>query len=473
MQNNKQFHSFETLSQQLKNYIIRKKPTIKEINDSFLDIILFCSIEYDLNDLSKNQKEKQQQINYIKELNEQLGKFPTDFEKQNMLKLLFIPNMKLIIDMISINLFRRPAAMIKEIKPNLTYEFEVIETNPQRERFKCFSDFLLFIVIETEQKYLKKFITKQFICEFVQSFNREDSYEKDELFRLFKNLYCFQYARNLREALYQQLRSLIHEDYKLEGVQTILWSIYQFTRGFTTPLREEHVITFKSVLIPLYKVKLFEDKDFFNDLEILCHEFISKDSSLAYSLLEAIIRYWPYDNTQKQLIFLNIILGIIEICECQSLKNIIQKLLWRLAQCITGSNLQVADRAMCFFENESFLKVFIYYKALTYPLFTYSICQLANNHWHPVMKQSFTLLKTIIKDLDNQSFEEALAQKSEYFFPIVNGNIKLIYKNEEKWKIIFAQAKQKDPSISEPIFIDTNVITENNILNKKYIRVGD
>ncbi|KAL4479129.1 hypothetical protein ABPG72_008959 [Tetrahymena utriculariae] len=326
MQNSQSYHSFETLSQQLENCIIKtRKPTIseiKEISQQFFDKIRFCLIHYDLKDFNKNQKENQEILSYILE-----------YQSFHNFRNFFFENIKLILNI--------------------------------------------------------------------------------------KNYYFF---------LTYCLNSQIHEYCKNAGIAWLLENFTIFCKGLATPLLEKHVILFKKVIIPLLKVQTYHL--FHNELANIFDVFILyKDSSFKYPLLQSILRYWPYHNTQNQLIFLVLILNIINICECQHLQSIIPKLFYHLLQCLTGSNLQVTDQ------------------------------------------ESFIAVKTIIKDLDTPSFEEALAQKREPFQAVINGNINLIHKNEEKWKILFAQAKQKDPSICEPMipYLDTHSLTEHNLLQNEYI----
>jgi serine/threonine-protein phosphatase 2A regulatory subunit B' len=49
---------------------------------------------------------------------------------------------------------------------------------------------------------------------------------------------------------------LIHENYKFNGAAELLDILASIISGFAVPLREEHVIFFKTVIIPLHKVYL-------------------------------------------------------------------------------------------------------------------------------------------------------------------------------------------------------------------------
>jgi len=70
--------------------------------------------------------------------------------------------------------------------------------------------------------------------------------------------------------------------------------------------------------------------------------------------------------------------------------------------------LQVADRAMCFFENDYFLNILKTYKEKTFPMLVPVIVDLAENHWHKILQESLIALKTILKEIDPYAFEEAL-----------------------------------------------------------------
>lgn len=77
-------------------------------------------------------------------------------------------------------------------------------------------------------------------------------------------------------------------------------------------------------------------------------------------------------------------------------------------KCIGGIHLQVADRAMCFFENDYFLNILKTYKDKTFPMLVPVIVDLAENHWHKILQESLIALKVILKEIDPYAFEEAL-----------------------------------------------------------------
>ena len=72
---------------------------------------------------------------------------------------------------------------------------------------------------------------------------------------------------------------------------------------------------------------------------------------------------------------------------------------------IQGDHLQVADRAMCFFENDYFLNILRTYKEQTFPMLVPVITDLAKNHWHKILQDSLIALETILKEIDKSQFD--------------------------------------------------------------------
>ncbi len=80
--------------------------------------------------------------------------------------------------------------------------------------------------------------------------------------------------------------------------------------------------------------------------------------------------------------FLTELQEILEVCEVDKLSGLVPKLFKRIVKCISGSHLQIADRAMCFFENDYFLSILKSYKEVTFPMLVPVIVRLADTHWH-------------------------------------------------------------------------------------------
>ena len=84
--------------------------------------------------------------------------------------------------------------------------------------------------------------------------------------------------------------------------------------------------------------------------------FLSKDPNLAfpvkflqksikfninnfYKLVEGLLRYWPFGNSVKEVMFLTELVEVLEVCEITKLEPLITKLFKRLIKCIAGPHL--------------------------------------------------------------------------------------------------------------------------------------
>lgn len=105
-------------------------------------------------------------------------------------------------------------------------------------------------------KSLKVFITHVFIQEFLELFDSEEPKEREYLKNILHRLYAKLVPRRkmIRKAMSDCFLTLIHETYKFNGVAELLDILASIISGFAVPLREEHVISFKNVMIPLHKV---------------------------------------------------------------------------------------------------------------------------------------------------------------------------------------------------------------------------
>jgi serine/threonine-protein phosphatase 2A regulatory subunit B' len=209
----------------------------------------------------------------------------------------------------------------------------------------------------------------------------------------------------IRKAINECFFSLINETHKFNGAAELLDILASIISGFAVPLRDEHVIFFKNVIIPLHKVQTCSQ--FYEQLLRCSMLFLTKDRTLAIPLLERLLKYWPFANCVKETLFLTELQEVIDVCEVEKVEPLIPNLFRRIVKCIGGIHLQVADRAMCFFENDYFLNILKTYKSETFPMLVPVIVNLAENHWHKILQESLIALKTILKEIDPYSFEES------------------------------------------------------------------
>ena len=181
--------------------------------------------------------------------------------------------------------------------------------------------------------------------------------------------------------------------------------------------------------------------------------FLAKDPSLGLFLLDGLIKYWPFANSPKEVMFISELIEVLETCEVQKLEPYIPKVFKRLVKCISGLHLQVADRAMCFFENDYFLNILKTYKGETFPMLVPVIVDLAENHWHKILQESLIALKTILKEIDPYAFDEAVKMTPKERKKYAVKQDEEERKNyDSKWGRLNQKLKIQNSDFKEPTF---------------------
>ena len=179
--------------------------------------------------------------------------------------------------------------------------------------------------------------------------------------------------------------ALIHENHKFNGTAELLGILASIIGGFEIPLKDEHVSFFQNIIIPLHKVQTCSQ--FYDQLVRCCMLFIQKDRTLAFPLLEGLLKFWPFGNCSKEILFLKEMQEILEVCKIDKIEDLVPRLFKRILKCISGHHFQVAERSICFFKNKSFLNILKTYKEKTFPIIVPIVVNLAENHQHKNLQE--------------------------------------------------------------------------------------
>ena len=197
--------------------------------------------------------EKNERLKYIAELSDYLT-------NQHHVLNLVIPNLDNVMEMIQKNIFR-PLPVVKKNATGMDVgiEEEEIVIDPSWPHLQPVYEFFLQLIVNdaADVKSLKTFITHKFIQEFLELFDSEEPKEREYLKNILHRLYAKLVPRRkmIRKAINECFYALIHETHKFNGAAELLDILASIISGFAVPLRDEHVIFFKNVIIPLHKVQ--------------------------------------------------------------------------------------------------------------------------------------------------------------------------------------------------------------------------
>jgi len=458
-------------TQQNKNYknTATTQPTSNQPKDAkeFTKKLQICMQIYNFNDEEKNVNEKNERLKALQELQEMIS------NPQTMTNIV-MPNLEHVINMIKKNIFR-PLPVVKKqgLAGETPMEEEEVIIDPSWPHLQPVYEFFLQLIINesVDMKSLRSYITHKFIQEFLELFDSEEPKEREYLKNILHRLYAKLVPRRkmIRKAMTDTFNALIHENYKFNGTSELQDILASIISGFAVPLREEHVIFFHNIIIPLHKVQTCHK--YHNELLRCSMLFLSKEPNLAFPLINGLLKYWPFANYTKETLFLSELLDILEVCcDVAKLEPLVPKIFKRIVKCIASPHLQVSDRTMCFFEHEFFLNILKTYKHIAFAILVPVISHLANNHWHKLILESLCALRNIIRDIDPALYDKYANDKtSPYLYLVKDPDTLKDERNitEEKWEILTQKARQLNPKFRNPVvpYIDKHIVGEHNGLN--------
>jgi serine/threonine-protein phosphatase 2A regulatory subunit B' len=110
--------------------------------------------------------------------------------------------------------------------------------------------------------------------------------------------------------------------------------------------------------------------------------FVSKDNSLVYTLLDGLMKYWPFANYIKEVLFLSELLEALEVTDLDKLQPYLNKIILRFIKAISSQHVSVRDRAISYFDNQFFVNLLSVYSRKIYPMMVPAISEIGDTHWN-------------------------------------------------------------------------------------------
>ena len=141
-----------------------------------------------------------------------------------------------------------------------------------------------------------------------------------------------------------------YEQDRHSGIAELLEILGSIINGFALPLKHEHKLFLRKVLIPMHKVRSLHH--FHQQLSYCVSQFVDKDPELAVPVLSGLLQYWPISNSSKEVLFLNELEQILELTQPEEFGLLVPALFRRVAVSIASPHFQVAERALFLWHNE-------------------------------------------------------------------------------------------------------------------------
>jgi serine/threonine-protein phosphatase 2A regulatory subunit B' len=341
-----------------------------------------------------------------------------------------------IVKMVSTNLLRT--------LPPQTEDYDPEEDEPAMEVMwphlqVVYEFFLRFIVSnEVNGKVAKRFVDQNFIKRWIELFDAEDPRERDYVKTVLHRMYgkFMSYRSSIRKIISQVFFRFIYETGRHNGIAELLEILGSIINGFAIPLKKEHIQFLERALIPLHKprgVAVYHPQ-----LSYCVAQYVEKDPETIVIIVQGLVRYWPWNNAAKQVLFLNELEEVLELCRGEQLAQIQDQLYRLLAACLSSSHFQVAERALYFWNSEHLcVNVLSQTKApVLLPYVFGPLSKSAAGHWNQAVEQLAQSILKMYMEMDQALYDKC---SREY----ADKQKKLDQEREaaaSKWKSIIDQA---------------------------------
>ncbi|UYV74617.1 PPP2R5D [Cordylochernes scorpioides] len=233
---------------------------------------------------------------------------------------------------------------------------------------------------------------------------RERDYIKTTLHRIygkFLSLRAF-----IRKSINNVFFRFIYETERHNGVADLLEILGSIINGFSVPLKEEHKSFLLVALLPLHKAQCLGS--FHPQLAYCVVQFLDKDPSLAELIVARLLQHWPRVNSPKEVMFLNEMEEILDVIEPAEFTKVMVPLFKKLAQCVSSPHFQVAERALCYWNNEYILSLFSDNASVLMPIMLPPMYSNSKSHWNMTIHGLIYNALKIMMEMNQRLFDQCV-----------------------------------------------------------------
>ena len=255
-----------------------------------------------------------------------------------------------IIEMVKVNLFRTLPPQAEDFDP----EEDEPAMEPAWPHLQVVYEFFLRFIVSTEVngKVAKKYVDQTFIRMWIELFDAEDPRERDYVKTVLHRMYgkFMSYRSYIRKAISQVFFRYIYETGRHNGIGELLEILGSIINGFAIPLKKEHLQFLEKALLPLHKPRSVAV--YHPQLSYCISQYVEKDPETIVVVVQGLARFWPWGCAAKQVLFLNELEEILELCRADQLTLVQDDLFKLLASCLASPHFQVAERALYYWNSE-------------------------------------------------------------------------------------------------------------------------
>ncbi|CAK9315293.1 unnamed protein product [Citrullus colocynthis] len=321
-----------------------------------------------------------------------------------------------LMSLVSANLFRAlpPPSLAVAITSTVAEENDVAaaSTVPSLNwlQLEIVYDILLWLLINLDTQTLEKHIDNTFLLGLLSLFDSEESRERESLKNIIHQIYYkfTKYRSFMRKAMSGVFLEYIFETERHNGIAEMLEIWGSIINGFAVPLKEEHKIFLKRILIPLHKVKGMQG--FNKQLGYCVYQFVEKESELGGLVVRKIIKYWPQANSQKEIKLIEELEDLVEKLDTKLYRDLALPFCSHMTKCFNSLNSMVAERALYIWNSEAFVTMVSTAMEEVFPVIIRGMENIIWRHWNENVKELAHNVKVILEEMNPTLYYKTLHQ---------------------------------------------------------------
>lgn len=284
----------------------------------------------------------------------------------------------------------------------------------------------------------KKYIDHKFVVKLMDLFDTEDPRERDFLKTILHRIYGK--FLGLRAFIRKQINNIfyrfIYETEHHSGIAELLEILGSIINGFALPLKEEHKMFLKNVLMPLHKTKSLSM--YHPQLAYCVEQYLEKDPNLTQLVVLRLLKFWPKVHSPKEVMFLSELEEILDVIEPTEFLKIIEPLFKQLAKCVSSPHFQVAERALYFWNNEYLMSLVSDSVDKILPIVFPSLYSNSKTHWNKTIHGLIYNALKLFMEMNQKLFDEC----TQNYKQLKERELENQKEREEKWRRLYLLAVQ-------------------------------
>ncbi|GAA5796557.1 Serine/threonine-protein phosphatase 2A 56 kDa regulatory subunit gamma isoform [Helicostylum pulchrum] len=415
---------------------LEKSPYFNDVPQSkrqelFVIKLIQCQVLFDFNDPSSDLRNKEIKRQELQEMLEYVA------TSRGAISDMIYPD---VIRMFTVNTFRTISPQTSAVNEGYDPEEDEPALETAWPHLQLVYEFFLRFVESPDfnPQIARKHIDQKFILQLLELFDSEDPRERDflkttlhRIYGKFLNLRAF-IRRSINNIFFQ----FIYETEHFNGVAELLEILGSIINGFALPLKKEHKTFLFKVLVPLHKPASLST--YSPQLTYCVVQFLEKDPDLVPGVIQGLMRYWPKVNSGKEVIFLTEFEEILDVIEAPEFEVVMVPFFQKLAQCVSSSHFQVAERALYFYNYEDVIHIINDNLEVVMPIIFPSLYRHSKEHWNRTIHGLVYNALQLLMKLDDELFEKYVEKYKQEEL----GEVKQKLDNDRvtTWKKIEAKA---------------------------------